>query len=315
MRKGLIALIAATAICLLAPGAACGLGVSGTVTPASLQAGVHSDIAVHVDFTGGQVKDLTIGLPPGVVGDPTADSRVHRRPAQRERVSRGHTGRGGLGQRRDPRPAPARRPGQALQPRGAAWRAGAVRHRPLARCRFRSARSSCSRRSSCARPTSGSTPSSTTSRTRQSSPGDTTITSQDITLYGTAPGTGKPFMRNPTSCTPATTNFSAVPYSGADGTGQASFTPTGCDSVPFSPTFSARVGARVRPPRRATRRSAPRSTRTPARPGCATPRCCCRRTSRPSSTSFPRPARKPTSTRATAPPTAWSERRSQPRRC
>ena len=74
-------------------------------------------------------------------------------------------------------------------------------------------------------------------------PGDTTITSQDITLYGTAPGTGKPFMRNPTSCTPATTNFSAVPYSGADATGQASFTPTGCGSLPFSPTFSARVGA------------------------------------------------------------------------
>src|SRR6185436_17485297 len=72
MRKGLFAAIAATAFCLLAPGAAWGLGVSGTVTPASLQAGAHSDIAVHVDFTGGQVKDLTIGLPPGVVGDPTA---------------------------------------------------------------------------------------------------------------------------------------------------------------------------------------------------------------------------------------------------
>ena len=46
----------------------------------------------------------------------------------------------------------------------------------------------------------------------------TTINSQDITLFGIAPGTGKPFMRNPTSCDQHTTTFTAIPYS--DRTGQ-----------------------------------------------------------------------------------------------
>jgi hypothetical protein len=72
--------------------------------------------------------------------------------------------------------------------------------------------------------------------------GDTTINSQDITLFATAPGTGQPFMRNPTYCTPATTNFSAIPYTGSPGTGQASFTATGCAALPFDPKFSAEIG-------------------------------------------------------------------------
>ena len=36
------------------------------------QAGAHSDFHIHMDFGGGQVKDLTVGLPPGLVGDPNA---------------------------------------------------------------------------------------------------------------------------------------------------------------------------------------------------------------------------------------------------
>jgi hypothetical protein len=71
----------------------------------------------------------------------------------------------------------------------------------------------------------------------------TTINSQEITLFGTAPGTGRPFMRNPTSCPgPHTTNFTAVPYSGPTATGSASFTTTGCENLDFSPEFTAEVG-------------------------------------------------------------------------
>ncbi|MGZ5314032.1 MAG: hypothetical protein ACXWEA_07485, partial [Solirubrobacterales bacterium] len=73
-RAGLRALAACVpaALVLWAAPSASAITVSGTVTPATLQAGAHSDIAIHVDFTGGQVKDLRIGLPPGVIGDPTA---------------------------------------------------------------------------------------------------------------------------------------------------------------------------------------------------------------------------------------------------
>src|SRR6476646_7239605 len=64
----------------------------------------------------------------------------------------------------------------------------------------------------------------------------------DLTLFGIAPGTGKAFLRNPTSCAPLHANFTAVPYSSTTGTGQATpFTLTGCSSLPFSPTFSATV--------------------------------------------------------------------------
>jgi hypothetical protein len=71
----------------------------------------------------------------------------------------------------------------------------------------------------------------------------TTINSQDITLFGTAPGTGKPFMRNPTSCPgPHTTTFTAIPYSGAADTATTTFNTTGCESLDFSPSFTAFVG-------------------------------------------------------------------------
>jgi hypothetical protein len=72
---------------------------------------------------------------------------------------------------------------------------------------------------------------------------DTTINSQDITLFGTAPGTGRHFMRNPTSCPgPHTTNFSATPWSGSADTDSATFTTDNCGALDFSPAFTADVG-------------------------------------------------------------------------
>ncbi|MDX6616971.1 MAG: hypothetical protein QOD60_2062 [Solirubrobacterales bacterium] len=241
MRRGLIAMLGAVAACLLAPGAAFGLGITGTVTPASLQAGAHSDITVHVDFTGGQVKDLTIGLPPGVVGDPqatplctVAQLNANACPANTQvgEVSANVTILSLL-----PLTVPGKLFNLEAQP-GEPARFGIVLSPlplPLGQIILQSAVQL--RQTDFGLNTVINGIPNTTLAS-----GDTTITSQDITLYGTAPGTGKPFMRNPSSCTPATTNFSAVPYSGADATAQDSFTPTGCGSEPFSPTFSARVG-------------------------------------------------------------------------
>ncbi len=69
------------------------------------------------------------------------------------------------------------------------------------------------------------------------------ITAMDVSLYGDSPVA---FSRNPTSCGEKTTNFSATSYTGTTtttpATGQASYTTTGCESVPFSPTFSATAG-------------------------------------------------------------------------
>lgn len=64
-----------------------------------------------------------------------------------------------------------------------------------------------------------------------------------LTLNGAA--AKGPFMTNPTSCSPATMQASAGSYGapGAPATATASFTPTGCDSVPFAPRLEGSLGA------------------------------------------------------------------------
>ncbi len=51
----------------------------------------------------------------------------------------------------------------------------------------------------------------------------------------------KGFVSNPTSCAPATTTIDATAYDGTQGSGSASFTPTGCDKLAFAPTLSATI--------------------------------------------------------------------------
>ncbi len=47
-----------------------------SVTPTSLQAGSHPDVTIHAEFSPNEhVRDLTISLPPGLVGDPTSKPR------------------------------------------------------------------------------------------------------------------------------------------------------------------------------------------------------------------------------------------------
>ncbi|MEA2307075.1 MAG: hypothetical protein QOH43_4355 [Solirubrobacteraceae bacterium] len=62
------------------------------------------------------------------------------------------------------------------------------------------------------------------------------ITAMSLTLEAAA--NGNAFMTNPTSCAEATTRITAGTYAGGSATGSAAFTPTGCDSVPFTPAFA-----------------------------------------------------------------------------
>ena len=66
-------LIAAAALLVALPASAQALTLSGlAAAPTSTQAGAHSNFHIHMDFSGGQVKDLTVGLPPGQIGNPNA---------------------------------------------------------------------------------------------------------------------------------------------------------------------------------------------------------------------------------------------------
>src|SRR3954468_921545 len=69
------------------------------------------------------------------------------------------------------------------------------------------------------------------------------INSISLTLSAQS-GAKKPFMTNPTSCAPAGTTLHAVGDSGGttNPDGQATFTPTACDALPFAPKLSADVG-------------------------------------------------------------------------
>ena len=69
------ALGAAIACLVLVPAAQAALGFQGlSAAPTNTNAGAHSDLNIHIGFTGASddVKDLTVSLPPGMVGNPTA---------------------------------------------------------------------------------------------------------------------------------------------------------------------------------------------------------------------------------------------------
>ena len=91
------------------------------------------------------------------------------------------------------------------------------------------------------RPADGGLDSSTDGLPRTSALGPIDINAIDITLLGMAGSPAKGFVSNPTSCATATTTVDATAYDGAQGSGAASFTPTGCDKLAFAPTLSAAI--------------------------------------------------------------------------
>jgi hypothetical protein len=258
-RRVIGTLIAAAALLIAVPASAQALTLSGLqAAPASTQAGAHSNFHLHMGFGGGQVKDLTVGLPPGMIGDPNATPlctvaqlNADGCPANTKvgSVTANATVTvavlpvtldvdGDLYNLTPQAGEPARF-GIVLRP----LRSELCALLPLGLCDLvPSLLPPVILQSGVQlRPDFGlntvikGIPNSTSGL-------PTTINSQDITLFGKAPGTGKSFMRNPTSCKQQTTKFTAVPYSGSTATGQASFTTTNCGALDFSPAFTAEVG-------------------------------------------------------------------------
>src|SRR4051812_20780551 len=260
IRRRLIgALVAATALLVAGPASAEALTLSNlSAAPASNQAGAHSDFHIHVGFGSGQVKDLTVGLPPGLIGDPNAaplctvaqlnadacdvNTKVGSVVANATvtvAILPVTLNVSGDLYNLTPQAGEPARFGIVLRP----IKGDLCGLLPAAFCSLVPnilppviLQSGVQLRPDYGLDTViNNIPNSTSGL-------PTTINSQDITLFGTAPGTGRPFTRNPTSCTSKTTTFSATPYSGTVGTGQASFPPTNCGALDFSPSFSARVG-------------------------------------------------------------------------
>jgi hypothetical protein len=244
-------LIAAVAALALIPASASALGLANlSAAPDTTQAGTYTNFNIHMEFTGsganGQVKDLTVGLPAGEVGDPNAtpkctvaqlnsstgttdgcapNTQVGTVSVQARLLALVPVTVNGKLYNLEPNPGEPARFGIVLHPDPLGVTAPIILQSAVQL-----------RTSDFGLNTIINNIPNTTLAS-----GDTTILSQTITLFGVAP-TGKPFIRNPTSCHPATTTFSGVDHAGGSASGQASFTPTGCGNLDFSPTFTARVG-------------------------------------------------------------------------
>jgi hypothetical protein len=255
--RTVLAAAAAALIALVLPPAAHALTVSGTAAPADTAAGAHSDFQIQVNLgpDGENVKDLTIGLPPGEVGDPLATPKctveqlnANSCPANTQVGTTSANATvtvvvvpvpltvNGKVFNLEPQPGEPARFGIVLTPvsipEPLATAVGGVLPPVILQSGAE------------LRPDFGLN--AIVEDIPQETQGlPTHISSMSMTLFGTAGDPAKPFMRNPTSCTEKTATFTAGSYTDPTPvTAQApSFTPTGCDSLDFSPAFTANLGA------------------------------------------------------------------------
>jgi hypothetical protein len=251
----------ALACLAFAPAANAALGFQGlSAAPANTNAGANSDFNVHIGFTSpaDDVKSLTVGLPPGLVGDPTATPLCTLAQLQADGCPAasqvGTVSTSATAHLLDPLPLnlpltvdgslynvvpaagqPARF-GIVLRPVGSDPLPVLEKIVQVSDVQLRNKtdfglNTVLNDIPNVATAVGGAT----------SVPID--ITAIDIHLNGTVGGEG--FMRNPTSCGAKTTKFTATSYATPNQkvTGQAAYTSVNCAALPFSPTFTSWVGA------------------------------------------------------------------------
>jgi hypothetical protein len=251
-RFGLPLLLAGAWLVLFAAPSQAAFGLSDVSSaPDDARAGAHSDFRIHVGFQDPQeqVKDLTVHLPPGVSGNPTVpaqctEAQFNADECPAESLVGEVTAQSAievplLGVPLTPTPAD----GSIfnLEPQGDEPARFGVQLRPLVGTETVTIHSQAVAQ---LRPDDFGLDTVMSDLPNQVSGLDVHIHSLDITLFGTA--NGGPFMGNPTSCAEAVTRFTATSYATPDTpvTAQASFTPTDCASLPFSPTFTATIGGK-----------------------------------------------------------------------
>jgi hypothetical protein len=253
-----------TLACLVLPTASAQAAFDVTafeVTPSTTAAGAHADVTIATSFTPyaadtQRPRNITFHLPPGLAGDPFATPRCAE-----------------ADYRADACP-PATKVGSV------AATATAVLVPPLLPLRqdvtgdlynLVPAGSEPARLGAVIRPTGGLLGKLFVPTTINARPGDGGLDSVVVdlppdlngiplytermafTLQGRPAGGTGPFMRNPTSCKPATSTVEATPYGepATTATKTSSFTPTDCGALGFEPHIDGTVGARGQTARRA----------------------------------------------------------------
>jgi hypothetical protein len=242
VRFSLLAL-AGLALLLIPARANAAITLSGlTAKPANTDAGANSNFSFHIAFGGDDVKDLTVHLAPGQVADPTAtplctvtqlNGDTCPAASQVGSVTTDVTVSGLIPLSIDgslynltPQTGEPARFGIVLRPLGGLI--GKVVLQSAVKLR----------------PTDYGLDSVINNIPNTSSGLSTHINSMTVTLFGSAGSPKKAFSRNPTSCSASTTGFDADAYGGATATGTASYTPTNCSALDFSPTFSSSIGSK-----------------------------------------------------------------------
>ena len=220
-------------------------GVSSfSVTPSTMQAGSHPDVSIALGFSGNEhVRDLTVSLPPGLVGNPNATPRCAADKFQADECA-ANTRVGTTSVVSTVLGLPLTADGDVynLAPgAGEPARLGVIVSPPGASKVFLITRVAL-------RPADGGLDSIIngipSTVTVLGVPTEMTITSMNLTLLGRPPGAAKPFMTMPTGCRPATARVAATSANGTAVTRTAApFTPTACGRLPFAPQIGGSVSA------------------------------------------------------------------------
>lgn len=259
LRRMWVFAVTGIACLAIAPAAQAAFGFQGlSAAPTNPSAGAHSDLNIHIGFTSpsDDVKDLTVSLPPGLVGNPTVAPRCTLTQLQSDSCPAasqvGTTTANATAHLLDPLPlnlpltvngslynvvpAPGEpaRFGIVLRPVGSDPLPVFQKIVQVSDVRLR--------QTDYGLDTVLSDIPRTAHALGQALSVPTDINSIDIHLNGVVGGKG--FMRNPTSCGTKTTRFTADSYAHPTQkvTGQASYTSTNCSALPFSPKLSVGLG-------------------------------------------------------------------------
>ena len=259
---GPAAALATGALLLCAPAAQAAFGLTPTVTPSSHDAGANADVSIEIAITepGADLKDLTIHLPPGLVGNPLATPQCTEDqlsadacPAASDvgNVTNDVTLHVAL-----PPPLPAVPVDQTVNgdlynvvPRtGEPARFGIVlRPLPVDAGPFTdlTVKKIILQSPAQLRQSDFGLDSILTDVPQTADLGVTTaeidIKSLSLTLSGMAGSPPQGFIRLPTSCKTHTVGFDAKAYDGQTATAATSFDTTNCGAVPFTPELSVEI--------------------------------------------------------------------------
>jgi hypothetical protein len=250
-RDGRAALGAAGAaiasLLIAAPAANAAFGLTGlTATPASTQAGANTDFTIHLDIQdpSADIKDLTIHLPPGLVGNPLATTTCTEAQLNADSCPAatrvGTTSSSALINGMVPLNVPGDVYNLVPHP-GEPARFGIVL-RPLSVPPLPAIVPPIILQSGASLRQSDFGLDTTLNDLPNTSAGfPIDITSVSLTLNGQAGSPPAGFIRLPTSCGTHAVGFDATAYDGQTATGQTTFDTVNCTALPFTPELSAKV--------------------------------------------------------------------------